>query len=154
MTSSTSLRKWTVGVSLSRRYDSLCWTSGCGTSTRPARRQRAHRVRRVPAEPGVQRPLVAERLRPAADGSDVGVVCERVDDDRRDLAEVVLVEAAHRRGRSAEPNARRDHRRPLVERHGVAVGGQLALLEPLLRRQSGPLGARRSSWTSACRCRR
>ena len=32
VTSSTSLRKWTVGVSLSRRYESLCWTSGCVTS--------------------------------------------------------------------------------------------------------------------------
>src|SRR3954454_6466300 len=32
VTSSTSLRKCTVGVSLSRRYDSLCWTSGCVTS--------------------------------------------------------------------------------------------------------------------------
>ena len=58
----------------------------------------------------------------------------------RDLGEVVLVEAAHRRGRRAEPNARGDHRRPLVERDGVAVRGQLALLEPLLRRQARPLG--------------
>src|SRR3954470_21577066 len=32
VTSSTSLRKCTVGVSLSRRYESLCWTSGWRTS--------------------------------------------------------------------------------------------------------------------------
>ena len=33
VTSLTSFRKWTVGVFLSRRYESLCWTSGCLTST-------------------------------------------------------------------------------------------------------------------------
>src|SRR4051812_39003171 len=32
VTSSTSFRKCTVGVSLSRRYDSLCWMSGWRTS--------------------------------------------------------------------------------------------------------------------------
>ena len=55
-------------------------------------------------------------------------------------AEVVFVEAAHRRCRCAEAHARRDHRRPLVERHRVAVRGQPALLETLLRGEARPLG--------------
>ena len=38
------------------------------------------------------------------------------------------------------PDAGGDHRRPLVERHGVAVHGQPALLEPLLRGEPRPLG--------------
>ena len=37
VTSLTSFRKWTVGVALSRRYESLCWTSGCVTSVTRAR---------------------------------------------------------------------------------------------------------------------
>jgi hypothetical protein len=32
VTSFAILRKWTVGVSFSRRYDSLCCTKGCVTS--------------------------------------------------------------------------------------------------------------------------
>ena len=81
--------------------------------------------------------------------------CERVDDDRGDLAEVVLVEAAHRRGRRADPDARGDHRRPLVERHRVAVHGQPALVRagparraPSTRSRAGRAGR------GACRCRR
>ena len=36
VSSFASLRKWTVGVSLSRRYESLCCTSGCVTTVTPA----------------------------------------------------------------------------------------------------------------------
>ena len=55
------------------------------------------------------------------------------DDDLADLLEVLLVEAPHRRSGRSDPNPRRDRRRALVERDGVAVHGQLALREALLR---------------------
>ena len=57
-----------------------------------------------------------------------------------DLAEVVLVEAAHRHRRRADPDAGRDRRRPLVERDGVAVDGDLHLVQPLLRVLARPFG--------------
>ena len=64
-----------------------------------------------------------------------------------DLAEVLLVEAAHRRRRRADPDARGDRRRPLVERHGVAVDGQLDLVRAAPPRPCPSTRcARRSSW--------
>src|SRR4051812_46350753 len=124
VTSSTSLRKCTVGVSLSRRYESLCWTSGCRTSVTVIGRSRS--VRRVPAEARVERPPVAQPESAVTQLLDARCLVQRVHDDRADLAEVVHVEAAHRRGGCAEPDAGGDHRRALVERHGVPVCGQPA----------------------------
>ena len=73
---------------------------------------------------------------------------------RADLAEVLLVEAAHRRRRRADADARRDRRRPLVERHGVAVDGQPDLVQPLLRVLARPVGrAQVELQRGACRCR-
>ena len=60
------------------------------------------RVRGVAAEPRIERPLRAERVDARAQPREVGAIGERVDHDRADLAEVVLVEAAHRRRRRAE----------------------------------------------------
>src|SRR5919198_5376126 len=132
VTSLTSLRKWTVGVFLSRRYASLCWTSGWRTSvTGTARRLRD--VRRPAAEPRVQRVLLAQRGDAGADPVEVGRLLQRLDDQRADLADVVLVEPPHRHGGRPDADARGDHRRPLVERHRVAVGRDLHALEPLLR---------------------
>ena len=56
-----------------------------------------------------------------------------------DLAEVLLVEAAHRRRGCAEPDARGDGRRPLVERNGVAVRRHLDLVQALLGVLARPL---------------
>src|SRR5215211_4795282 len=157
----TSLRKWTVGVSRSRRYESLCWTSGCVTRVsrplvtrasalttapsyspgraagRPASLSGAPEmplgdVGREPAVARVQRPLLAERLGAGPQTGDVRAVGERADDDAADLAEVVLVEPAHGRSRRPDANAGGDGRRPLVEGDGVAVHGELDLVEPLL----------------------
>src|SRR5829696_4093564 len=138
VTSSTSLRKCTVGVFRSRRYDTLCWTSGCMTWMTGTTGLRD--VRGVPAEAGVQRPPLAQRLGAGPQPFNLGVGLERVDDDRCHLPEVVCVEASHRDGGRADPDAGGDHRRPLVERHRVAVRGQLALLHPLLRCEPGPVG--------------
>ena len=67
---------------------------------------------------------------------------------RADLAEVVLVEAAHRRGRRAEPDARRDRRRPLVERDRVAVRRSASPRAGAPRRPCPVQSvARRSSWS-------
>src|SRR5215216_6612467 len=119
VTSSTSLRKCTVGVFRSRRYDTLCWTSGCMTWMTGTTGLRG--VRGVPAEAGVQRPPLAQRLGARPQPFNLGVGLERVDDDRCHLPEVVRVEASHGRGGRADPDAGGDHRRPLVERHRVAV---------------------------------
>src|ERR671932_66027 len=67
VTSLTSLRKWTVGVFLSRRYDSLCWISGCLTSVTGTSGWTLRDVRRPAAEARVERVLLAERLGAAAD---------------------------------------------------------------------------------------
>src|SRR5947208_9913223 len=123
VTSFASLRKWTVGVSLSRRYESLCWTSGCVTTVTPlavtattgasalcglakagrlanlegetGRVACSRDVRSEAAEAWVERPLVAERLGAGRERPGVAVG-ERLGDDPPDLAEVLLVEAAHR----------------------------------------------------------
>src|SRR5215211_7321010 len=103
VTSSTSFRKWTVGVSLSRRYETLCWTSGCVTwMTGISPPTKLRDVGRVAAEAGVERPLLAQRVRPAPQGLNVGVRLQRVDDDRGHLVEVVLVEPSHRGGRRSD----------------------------------------------------
>ena len=69
-----------------------------------------------------------------------GALGERAADDPPHLAEVVLVEAAHRRRRRADPDPGRDRRLALVERHGVAVDGELDLGEPLLGVLARPVG--------------
>ena len=81
------------------------------------------------------------RRAPAAGGEarEVGGCAERLGDDLPDLAEVVLVEAAHRRRGCADAHTGRDRRRALVERHRVAVDGQLDLVEALLRVLARPL---------------
>ena len=73
--------------------------------------------------------------RPATSASSA----ERVGDDPPDLAEVVLVEAAHRAGGRAHPHARGDRRRPLVERNGVPVDRDVHLGEALLGVLARPL---------------
>src|SRR5436190_1308370 len=154
VSSFTSLRKWTVGVSLSRRYESLCWTSGCLTWIRrpvptvwltaailPRARCRAglRDVGGEAAEARVERPLLAERRAASDERRDVRALLQRLDDDRRDLAEIIFVEPAHRRRRRPEPHARCDHRRPLLERNGVPVRRDPHLLEPVLRLLPVPL---------------
>ena len=59
---------------------------------------------------------------------------------RADLAEVVVVEAAHRRGRRPEPDPGGDRRWALVERHRVAVHRDRYLVQTLLGGLAGPLG--------------
>ena len=71
---------------------------------------------------------------------EVGSIRERLDHHRAHLAEVVLVEAAHRRCRRADAHTRADGGRALVERHRVAVDRQLHLVQPLFRVLARPLG--------------
>ena len=109
-----------VVVVTSRSRPSLCRTSGWSTSRtvrRPSRRVRSC----SPRKPRTERPLAQSAALRAASAGEVGLVAERADDDAADLAEVVLVEAAHRRRRRADADARGDRRRALVERHRVAV---------------------------------
>src|SRR6266508_3676159 len=70
---------------------------------------------------------------------EISDLLERLDDQRANLANVVLVEAAHRHGGCADSDAGRDHRRPLVEGDGVAVRRYLDALEPLLGILATPL---------------
>ena len=64
---------------------------------------------------------------------------QRVADDPTDLAEVVLVEPAHRHRRRPDAEAGRHGRRPLVEGNGVAVHGDRDLGEALLGVLAAPL---------------
>src|SRR5215204_3228367 len=193
VTSFAILRKCTVGVSFSRRYESLCWTSGCSTTIRrspcwtatapagrspappspaaaagtllsgpvlltlcppalhrqrrpqPCERARSRRrsreVGREAAEPRIERMLVAESDAPVCEGRDVGALTKRLDDDLSDLREVLLDEPAHGCRRGADPDSRGNGRRLLVERHRVAIHGQLDVGEPLLRVLAGPVRA-------------
>src|SRR5687767_1321339 len=83
---------------------------------------------------------VAKGFAPLAKGFGVALP-EGAADDRADLAEVLLPEAAHGRGRSAQAQARSLHRRALVEGNCVPVGGDLHLVEPLLGGPPGPFAA-------------
>ena len=97
-------------------------------------------VRRVAAEPRVQRTALAERLRAGGEPDEIRLLGERAADDPADLVEVLLVEAAHRAGGGAHPDAGRDGRRALVEGHGVAVRGDPDLGKPVFRVLARPLG--------------
>ena len=77
--------------------------------------------------------------RPLAQRRQVGGRIERLQDDRPHLAHVVLVEAAHGRGRRADAHARGDRRRALVVRHGVAVDRDRDLVQALLGVLARPL---------------
>ena len=100
---------------------------------------------RVAAEAGVERPLRAQRRARAASAST----------SAPSPSAPTMIPPTSRKSSSSKPrivaagvpiaDARGDGRRPLVERHGVAVDGQLDLGEPLLGVLARPLGARRSS---------
>src|SRR5918996_13331 len=93
---------------------------------------------RVAAEARIERTALAEGGAAGAQGVEVAVA-EGAGDDGADLAQVVLVEAPHRDGRRAEPDAGGLHRRALVEGHRVPVRGDPHLVEPLLRRLARPV---------------
>src|SRR5215216_7431646 len=94
VSSRTIRRKSPVEVRLSRRYESLCRTSGWSTwTTVDTLKLTGDAVGRVAAEPGVEGALSTESLAASRERAKVNVVAERAGDDLADLAEVALVEA-------------------------------------------------------------
>ena len=142
-----------VVVSTSRSRPSLCWTSGCRDLEPSVASVDAHRVivasssRGSPGRAGAR----SQSARCGRERGEIGVVGRaRRTMIAADLAEVVLVEAAHRRRRRADADARRDRRRPLVERHGVPVDGDPDLVRAAPPRPCPSTPSRRRSICSRC----
>src|SRR5436309_11945282 len=96
--------------------------SGAAPPAAPQNRVSSSRhVRGEAAEARVERVRVAEGAAARRQRRDVRLPTERLDDDAPDLAEVLLVEAAHRARGGPEPDARGHERRALVEGDRVAV---------------------------------
>ena len=104
----------------------------------------ARLLRRLLRRPGARRAGSARRsratraVRSSLRGLEVGR--ERGGDDVADLGEVVGLQAAGRQRGGADAQAARDHRRPRVERHGVAVDRDADVVQAVLGHLAVELG--------------
>ncbi len=78
---------------------------------------------------GVEREGVRQDGHALAQRRDVGAGLQREGDDVGDLGELGVAEAARRKRRGADAQARRDHRRTWVVGHGVAVDRDVDLVQ-------------------------
>src|SRR5699024_11020235 len=109
----------------------------CDRSSAPARRPASRlSAQDLPVlQPLVQRLRLGEDAHAFAQRGDVGVLAagQCGADDVGDLAELLGPESAGGQRRGPDPQARGDHRRARIERHGVAVDRDPHLVQEVLR---------------------